>query len=74
MAQISFTEAFFPGPTADLFSRLPAAIETLQGRLGSDERLGMAILGWWILVGNLEKSTEHLYEIWDDHGRIEESP
>lgn len=38
--QISFTEAFFPGPAADLFSRLPAAIETLQGRLGSDERLG----------------------------------
>ena len=51
MAQISFTEAFFPGPAADLFSRLPAAIETLQGRLGSDERLGMAsdfgMVGFW---------------------------
>ena len=36
----SSPEAFFPGPAADLFSRLPAAIETLQGRLGSDESLG----------------------------------
>lgn len=40
LKQISSEEilkAFFPGPAADLFSRLPAAIETLQGRLGSDE-------------------------------------
>lgn len=27
----------FSGPTAELFSRLPSAIEALQGRLGSDE-------------------------------------
>lgn len=35
------SEAFFPGPAAELFARLPAAIETLQGRLGSDEFLAM---------------------------------
>jgi len=40
LKQISSNEilqAFFPGPAAELFARLPAAIETLQGRLGSDE-------------------------------------
>ena len=37
------SEAFFPGPAAELFARLPAAIETLQGRLGSDEFLAMVI-------------------------------
>lgn len=35
------SEAFFPGPAAELFARLPAAIETLQGRLGSDEFLAL---------------------------------
>ena len=59
-------EAFFPGPAADLFSRLPAAIEMLQGRLGSDERLGNGALG---MAGNLGKSTE-LREISEDHGKI----
>eukprot|EP00913_Durusdinium_trenchii_P031658 g29646.t1 len=30
-------KAFFPGPAAELFARLPQAIETLKGRLGADE-------------------------------------